>query len=243
MNAIILAAGKGTRMQTELPKCAYPFLGKPMVCHIVEACQSANIDNIYVVVGYKKEDIIECLNGYENITYCEQVKQEGTGSAVKVCKEALKDNNELTIILAGDMPLVDKELIDGLVHTHNENKNTLTVVSTIMEDPKRYGRIYREDGYVKKIVEAKDASEEVLKIKEINSGLYCVNNQVLFEALDLVTNNNKANEYYLTDIVEIIGSKEKVDTFVVEESYKLEGFNDVPSLEQAELNYKKLKNR
>ncbi len=241
MNAIILAAGKGTRMQTELPKCAYPFLGKPMVCHIVEACQKANIDNIYVVVGYKKEDIMKCLEGYQNITFCEQVKQEGTGSAVKVCKDVLKDNNELTIILAGDMPLVDKELIDGLVEKHNKDNNVLTVVSTVMEDPKRYGRIYREDGLVKKIVEAKDASEEVLKIKEINSGLYCANNKVLFEALDLVNNNNKANEYYLTDIVEIIGANNKVDTYVVKESYKLEGFNDVPSLEKAELYVKGLK--
>ena len=234
MNAIILAAGKGTRMQTELPKCAYPFLGKPMVCHIVEACKAANIENIYVVVGYKKEDIIKCLEGYENIIFCEQIKQEGTGSAVKVCKNALKDNNELTIILAGDMPLVDKELIDGLVNAHIEEENVLTVVSTIMEDPKRYGRIYRENGNVKRIVEAKDATEEQLMIKEINSGMYCVDNKVLFEALDLVNNNNKANEYYLTDIVEIIGSNNKVDTFVVKEAYKLEGFNDVPSLEKAE---------
>lgn len=241
MNAIILAAGKGTRMQTELPKCAYPFLGKPMVCHIVEACQSANIDNVYVVVGFKKDDIIKCLEGYNNITFCEQAKQEGTGSAVKVCKDVLKDNNELTIILAGDMPLVDKELIDGLVNVHNKNGNVLTVVSTIMEDPKRYGRIYRENGYVKKIVEAKDATEEQLKIKEINSGMYCVNNQVLFAALDLVNNNNNAHEYYLTDIVEIIGDNNKVDTYVVEESYKLEGFNDVPSLEKAEIYVRELK--
>lgn len=241
MNAIILAAGKGTRMQTELPKCAYPFLGKPMVCHIVEACQSANIENIYVVVGYKKDDIIECLKGYNNITFCEQVKQEGTGSAVKVCKDVLKDNNELTIILAGDMPLVDKELIDGLLNVHLTQKNDLTVVSTIMEDPKRYGRIYRENGNVKKIVEAKDATEEQLLIKEINSGMYCANNKLLFEALDLVNNNNKANEYYLTDIVEIIGAENKVDTYVVEEAYKLEGFNDVPSLEKAEEFVKELR--
>ena len=241
MNAIILAAGKGTRMQTELPKCAYPFLGKPMVCHIVEACQDANIENIYVVVGYKKEEIIACLKGYNNITFCEQVKQEGTGSAVKVCKDVLKDNNELTIILAGDMPLVDKELIDGLINVHIKDGNVLTVVSTIMEDPKRYGRIYRENGNVKKIVEAKDATEEQLLIKEINSGMYCVNNKVLFEALDLVNNNNKANEYYLTDIVEIIGANNKVDTYVVEEAYKLEGFNDVPSLEKAENYVKELR--
>ena len=240
MNAIILAAGKGTRMQTELPKCAYPFLGKPMVCHIVEACQAANIENIYVVVGYKKEDIIKCLEGYKNITFCEQVKQEGTGSAVKVCKDVLKDNNELTIILAGDMPLVDKELIDELVNVHINENNMLTVVSTIMEDPKRYGRIYRENGNVKRIVEAKDATEEQLLIKEINSGMYCANNKILFEALDLVNNNNKANEYYLTDIVEIIGANNKVDTYVVKEAYKLEGFNDVPSLEKAELYVKNL---
>ena len=90
------------------------------------------------------------------------------------------------------------------------------------------------------IVEAKDATEEQLLIKEINSGMYCANNKILFEALDLVNNNNKANEYYLTDIVEIIGANNKVDTYVVKEAYKLEGFNDVPSLEKAELYVKNL---
>ncbi len=232
MNAIILAAGKGTRMQSELPKCAYPFLGKPMIQYIVEACQKSNVDNIYVVVGYKKEDIIAALKGY-NVNFCTQEKQEGTGSAVKCCENDVV-NQELTLILPGDMPLVDKGIIDGLIEKHRKDQNKLTVVSTIMDDPKRYGRIYRENGNVKKIVEAKDATEEILAIKEINSGLYCVDNTMLFEALNKVNNDNNAHEYYLTDIVEIIGRDHKVDTYVVNEAYKLEGFNDVPSLQKAE---------
>ena len=240
MNAIILAAGKGTRMQSELPKCAYPFLGKPMIQYIVDACLESNVNNIYVVVGYKKEDIISCLSEYD-VKYCVQEKQEGTGSAVKCCKEALLNNGDLTLIFPGDMPLIDKDIINGLIEKHKSDGNKLTVVSTIMEDPKKYGRIYRENGNVKKIVEAKDASEEILKIKEINSGLYCVDNKLLFEALDKVNNNNNANEYYLTDIVEIIGKDKKVDTFVVKENYKLEGFNDVPSLQKAEEFVKNLK--
>ena len=240
MNAIILAAGKGTRMQSELPKCAYPFLGKPMIQYIVDACLESGIDNIYVVVGYKKEDIVDCLSGYK-VNYCLQEKQEGTGSAVKCCKDSLSESDDLTLIFPGDMPLIDKEVIMGLIEKHQKDNNKLTVVSTIMDDPKRYGRIYRENGNVKKIVEAKDATEEILAIKEINSGLYCVDNKLLFAALDKVNNNNNANEYYLTDIVEIIGKDQKVDTFVVKENYKLEGFNDVPSLQKAEEFVKNLK--
>lgn len=233
MNAIILAAGKGTRMHSELPKCAYPFLGKPMVQYIVEACLKSNVDNIYVVVGYKKEEVMNSLTGY-NVNFCVQEKQEGTGSAVKCCKDLLFEQDGLTLILPGDIPLVDSKIIKELIFEHKKNGNSLTVASTIMDDAKQYGRIYREGKNVKKIVEAKDATSEILAIKEINSGIFCVDNKLLFESLENIINNNKAHEYYLTDIVEIIGDKHKVDTYVVKDNYKLEGFNDLESMHQAE---------
>ena len=110
----------------------------------------------------------------------------------------------------------------------------LTVVTTIYDDPKAYGRIYRENGLIKKIVEFKDCNEEQKQIKEVNSGLFCVDTNILFEALDKVQNNNNQHEYYLTDIVEIIGRTERVDSFVVHDKVRLIGFNTMDELKETE---------
>ena len=171
INAIILAAGKGTRMKSDLPKCAYPFCGKPMVNYIIESCQKAGIENIVCVVGYKKEDLIKVLP--ENVKHVYQSEQLGTGHAAKCAQEVLKDEQGLTLIFPGDMPLISSDTILNLIKCHKNNNNALTLVTTILEDPKAYGRIYRENGNVKKIVEFKDCNEEQKLIKEINVALYC----------------------------------------------------------------------
>lgn len=235
LNAIILAAGKGTRMKSDLPKCAYPFCGKPMVNYIIESCKEAGVENIVCVVGYKKEEMIKILP--EDVKYAVQEEQLGTGHATKCAYELLKDEEGLTLIFPGDMPLISAETIKALVETHQNNKNALTIVTTILEDPKAYGRIYRENGLVKKIVEFKDCNEEQKLIKEINVALYSIDNKLLFESLKGISNANKANEYYLTDIIEIIGKDKKVDTFVVENDYRLTGINDVETLKEIEKLY------
>ena len=196
--AIILAAGKGTRMKTELPKCAYPFCGKPMVKYIVENCIKCGINDINVVVGYKKEQIKEVLQ--DTVSYAVQDQQLGTGHAAMCCEPLLKDKEGLCLVFPGDMPLVDEEIINNLINIHINNKNDLTVVTTILDNPGAYGRMYRENGLIKKIVEFKDATEEQKAIKEVNSGLYCVDIQLMFEALKLIKNNNNSGEYYFTDI-------------------------------------------
>lgn len=232
--AMILAAGKGTRMHSELPKCAYPFCNKPMIVWIVEGLKKASINDIVVVVGYKKEQIKEVLK--DSVTYSEQVEQKGTGDAAKCTKEYFKDKEGICIILPGDAPLVDDVIINSLINTHATNHNALTIVSMIVNSDSYYGRIYREKGQVKRIIEAKDCTEEQLKIREVNSGLYCVDIKLLFDALDKINDNNKSHEYYLTDIIDIIGKNHKVDTYVVEEkeSYKLIGINDIENLKRAE---------
>ncbi len=235
MNAIILAAGKGTRMKSDLPKCAYPFCGKPMVNYIIESCKEAGVENIVCVVGYKKEDLIKVLP--EDVKYVYQEEQLGTGHAAKCAQEVLNDEQGLTLIFPGDMPLISADTIKELINCHKNNKNALTLVTTIFEDPKAYGRIYRENGNVKKVVEFKDCTEEQKLIKEINVALYCLDNQLLFSSLENISNNNNANEYYLTDIVEIIGKNQKVDTFIVENDYRLTGINDVETLEEIEKLY------
>ena len=235
IHAIILAAGKGTRMHTDLPKCAYPFLGKPMVNYIIDSLKEASVKEIITVVGYKKEEIIKCLPKDVKTAY--QAEQLGTGHAVKCAKNALSSLDGITLIFPGDMPLIDSKSINSLVKTHLEKKNDLTVVTTILDDAMKYGRIYRENGYIKKIVEFKDCTEEQKEIKEINSGLFCVDTKLLFEALDEVQNNNNQHEYYLTDIVEIIGRNHQVDSVVVEDGFILTGINDVDTLEKAEQVY------
>ncbi|HKM30051.1 MAG TPA: sugar phosphate nucleotidyltransferase [Bacilli bacterium] len=230
--AIILAAGKGTRMETDLPKCAYPINGTPMVEYIVNSCRKSGINKILVVVGHKKEHIQKIFNG--SVEYVLQEQQLGTANAVMCTKSILAEKEGFCLIFPGDMPLINEDIITKLVNYHSDNKNDLTIVTTKIDIPDGYGRIYREDGKIKKIVEALDATPEILAINEINSGVYCVDIKLLFSALDKVKNNNRKKEYYLTDIVEILCDDYKVDTFVVADSNYLLGINDVSTAQKVE---------
>ncbi len=235
LHAIILAGGKGTRMKSELPKCAYPFLGKPMIQYIIESCKQAGINDIVTIVGYKADILKECLPA--DVKTAVQTEQLGTGHAAKCAEDLLIGKSGLTLIFPGDMPLIEPEQIKGLINEHIKHKNDLTVVTAVIDDAKSYGRIYRENGKIKRIVEFKDCNEEQKKIKEFNVALYCVDNKLLFETLDKINNNNNAAEYYLTDIVEILGENYNVDSYVVPNDYRVQGFNDVESLKIAELEY------
>lgn len=236
IHAIVLAAGKGTRMMSPLPKCAIPFLGKPMVKHITDDIERVGIRDIYIVVGYKKEDIfsIYANNTNSKISFAIQDEQKGTGHACKCTRNCFRKLDGITLIFPGDMPLVGEEIINDLLRVHKSNHNDLTVVTTIYNDPKCYGRIYRENGNIKKIIEFKDCNEEQKGIKEVNSGLFCVDTKLLFDALDQLKNNNNQGEYYLTDVVEIIGKEYKVDSFIVNDKIRLIGFNTMDELKQTE---------
>lgn len=233
--AIILAAGKGTRMKTDLPKCAYPLLKKPMIAYIVEHLyKSTMIDELITVVGHKKEVIQEILNS--KVKYAVQDEQLGTGHAVLMAKDLLVDNEGFTIILPGDMPLIDSEVIKEAINEHVEFRHDLTVVSTVMDDPFGYGRIIRDEGnYLNAIIEENDATKEEKLINEINTGIYIVENKFLVPALNKIKNNNAKKEYYLTDIVKIM-KKEKclVGTYLLQKSYKAMGINDLYTLSKAE---------
>ena len=174
--ALILAAGKGTRMKTEIPKCAYPILNKPMILYQVEALERASVDEIIVIVGYKS-DVIEKILG-SRVKFVYQKEMLGTAHAVIQAKLLLEDKNNQTIILPGDLPLIHAPLIDKIFQGHIDMGNELTVVSTIQEDSKGYGKIiYDEYGNIFQIIEDKDCNEIQKNIKEVNSGIYIVNNQ------------------------------------------------------------------
>ena len=233
--AVILAAGKGTRMKTELPKCAYPLLRKPMIAYIVENLKdTGTVDEIVVVVGHKRQIIQDIL--HDAVSYAFQEEQLGTGHAVMVTEALLSDPEGDTIILPGDMPLVDRCTLEKALTEHHERRHDLTLVTTKIDNPSGYGRIVRnESGYLEAIIEHHEASFSQKLINEINTGIYVVKTALLFAALKKIDNNNTKQEYYLTDIVKIMKDDNCViGTYYLKDSYKAMGVNDLYALSVAE---------
>jgi len=231
--ALILAAGKGTRMKTLIPKCAFPILKKPMIEYQIEALERANVDEIIVVVGYKKEVFEEILGS--RVTFAYQEEMLGTGHAAMQAASLLEGKEGQTIILPGDMPLVNGPLIDTLFKAHQEMSSDLTVVSMHQSNPKGYGRIYRDDyGTVIGIIEEKDCNDIQKQIQEVNTGTYVINNHDLFKALRHVKKNERSGEYYLTDIVKILHQSHKVNTFKTDNPHEMMGVNTLYQVSFAE---------
>lgn len=222
--AIVLAAGKGTRMKSDLPKVVHQVLYKPMICHIVDELKKLDFKEIFVVVGHKKECVEEVLDG---VTFVEQTEQLGSGHAVMQAKNHLVNKQGITVVLNGDAPLITKETIESLIKYHQENHNKTTIMTCDCDLDKKFGRIIREGDQVKQIVEYKDCNEKQVSISEMNVGEYCFDNQELFKALDKVTNNNAQNEYYITDVVEIMKNQDlKVGGYKIQDLNEVGGIND-----------------
>ncbi|MDO5154997.1 MAG: sugar phosphate nucleotidyltransferase [Eubacteriales bacterium] len=236
VKAVILAAGKGTRMKSELPKVIHTALGKPMVEYSIEAAMGAGAaeKDICLVVGHKAELVKKEVK--ENVTYVEQKEQLGTGHAVK-CAEKFIGKDGITMVLCGDTPLITGETLKKLVDIHVKEKNAITVLSAYADDPSGYGRIIKDSwGKFMKIVEHKDASHEERRVNEINSGMYIFNSDVLSKALKKLTNDNAQGEYYLTDTIQI--AKElglgEVETVEIDDMNEIMGVNSVEELQVAE---------
>jgi bifunctional UDP-N-acetylglucosamine pyrophosphorylase / glucosamine-1-phosphate N-acetyltransferase len=231
--ALILAAGKGTRMRTELPKCAFPILKKPMIEYIIENIEKSVIDETVVIVGHKRE-VLEQILG-DRVTYAFQAEQLGTGHAVLAAASVLEDKEGLTFILPGDMPLMEYPLMDKIIRAHSEMGNDLTIVSMKMDYPKGYGRIVRDEyGEVTGIVEENDCSDSQKLIQEVNSSVYIVNNKLLFEYAKKIKRNERKGEFYLTDIVALMHQDRKVNTFIVRNPMVTMGINDLYGISIAE---------
>lgn len=239
-SAIILAAGKGTRMKSSLNKVMHQVSGKPMIRHITDNLKKAEVSNIVVVVGHGAESVKDYLK--EEVSYAEQKEQLGTGHAVMQVKEMEEVKGD-TIILCGDAPCISKETIEMAFEANKEFD--VTVLTAVMDDAKSYGRIVRNaEGFVDRIVEAKDATDEELAIKEINTGIFCFKNEVLFENLKKLTNDNAQGEYYLTDLIEILNNAgKKVNACVMERSEEAMGVNDRIDLANAQKFMRERKNR
>lgn len=202
-NAIILAAGKGTRMKSKLYKVLHQVAGKAMVDHVLTQLEANHMDNIVTVVGFGAENVEQALG--ERTKYAVQKQQLGTGHAVMQAADLLSDLDGQTLVISGDTPLFKAATLQKLVDYHTAKKASATVLTSIAPDPTGYGRLVRNDiGIVEKIVEQKDATPEEQAIDEINTGVYCFDNKTLFDALKLLSNDNAQGEYYLTDVIGIL---------------------------------------
>jgi len=232
--ALILAAGKGTRMKSDLAKVLHVLNGKPLLHYCLAAAKEAGAEKIVAVIGHQAEMVRELFSG-SGCIFVEQKPQLGTGHAVLQAKDVLADYDGLTVILCGDVPLLKPVTIKSLVDNHLASNATVSVLTTIPPPPHAYGRIVKDDkGNVLKIVEHKDATQDEKKIGEINTGIYCVDTKYLFSALQKVTNDNKQHEYYLTDIVEIACREgRRVKSFIASDYVEVMGINTLEELAHA----------
>lgn len=241
--AIVLAAGKGTRMRSKLYKVLHPVCGKPMVQHVVDHVRSVGVQNIVTVVGHGAELVKTQLG--DKSEYALQAEQLGTAHAVIQAAPLLKDKEGTTVVICGDTPLITPDTIQALFDEHERLQAKATILTAHLEDSSGYGRIIRgENGSVQKIVEHKDATPEELTVQEINTGTYCFDNKALFEALNEVNNHNAQGEYYLPDVIEILKSKnEVVAAYKTPNFDETLGVNDRYALSMAETLMRKYINK
>ena len=231
--AIILAAGKGTRMKSKYPEVIHKVCGKEMVNHVINVSQKSGVNDIVVILGHESDVVKERLPRDSMIAM--QTEQLGTGHAVKMAKEYINDEDTI-VVLCGDTPLIKEDTLKRLFAYHLENEYHATVLTTKVDNPTGYGRIIRDNNEdLLKIVEQKDANEEEKAVKEINSGIYCFNGKSLRESLDLIDNNNAQGEYYLTDTIYIMRDRgQKVGAYNGSTIEELMGVNSRVELSKAE---------
>jgi len=251
---VILAAGQGKRMFSSLPKVCHLLSGKPLIFYPVRLAQNLKGKPIVVVVSGDPSQGKAVRNGLENsfpgglnssVRYAVQKKQLGTGDAVGAAKRELKNFNGTILILNGDMPLLKRETIAGLLQTHWQKKANLSFTTTNFPQTRGYGRIVRNSSKnFLRIVEEKDASKEEKKIKEVNVGIYAVESPFLFAALPLMTQNNAQKEYYITDLAKMaMEEKKKVHLYHVHQYEEFLGINTQEELAELEKMARKKKGK
>lgn len=237
IKSIILAAGKGTRMKSDMPKVLHTIFDKTLVGYVIDAVNNTGLaDENFVIVGHQAERVEEFINkNYDNAKCVLQSPQLGTGHAVSMALPYLKDFDGEVVILCGDTPLITSETIKEFVEYHREKKSDLTVMSAIFDNPTNYGRIIRnQDGSLNSIVEEKDANPEQKMVKEINAGIYCINWQKIKPAFNELTSNNAQGEYYLTDIIKWGNEKHlSVNAYTLKNNEEIFGINSKAHLAEA----------
>lgn len=224
--AIVMAAGKGTRMKSKKSKLVHKIYGKEIIRRAVENAKRAGIEEIITVVGYQKEQIQEVLG--DSVKYAIQDEQLGTGHAVMKAAKLLEGKSGKVLILNGDHPIMRPETLRNLVEESNKRGESATILTMVHDQMIPYGKIIHDNnGMIKEIVEHKDCNEEQLQIKEVNLGMYCFDIQDLLESLKCLKNDNAQKEYYLTDVIKIMYDKGlKTGSIVVSDNAEVLGVND-----------------
>jgi len=231
--AVVLAAGKGTRMKSDLPKVLCPVLGRPMIHFVLDALETAGVKKKIVVVGHQADLVKqELANRDDTIEFVLQEEQLGTGHAVQVCKGELSSVEGPTIVVAGDSPLIQPSSLVKLLDHFQSSQPSLLLGTLEKDDPTGLGRVVRDDaGQFTGIVEHKDASEDQLKIKEVNMSTYLFNTPDLLWSLDQLKNNNAQAEYYLTDCASLLHqSGRQVEALAVLQECESLSINNVDEL-------------
>lgn len=238
MKAIVLAAGKGKRLQSEkfnAPKVLREANGRALLSYVLENISFIPQDDTVIVVGYMRDMVIEKTKG--NYNFATQHEQLGTGHAVASAREYFENYDGSVLVLYGDMPMLKRETYEALVKKHEESGADCTFLTAISDSFLSYGRIVRRDGNIVDIVEEKDCNEEQLKIRELNVGVYVFDSKTLFENLSKLKNDNAQGEYYLTDVPKLlIADGKKVDSYTIGDTCEIYGVNTVEDLAFCEKN-------
>jgi len=231
--AVILAVGEGKRMKSNNAKVVHKILGKPLIKCVYDSLKEAGVTETITVVGHKAEQVKEVLGDVS--LYAEQKEQLGTGHAVMQTVEYLKGKKGKVFVVCGDAPLITAETMKNTIEANAKNNEYATIITAEIDDPTGYGRIVRDDkNNIVGIVEHKDTTDEQRAIKEINSGMYLFDVESLLDALKELKNDNAQNEYYLTDVIGIMISKNlKVGSYIVSDNNEVMGINDRIQLEEA----------
>lgn len=236
--AVVLAAGKGTRMESELPKVLVPAGGRPMIEFVLTALREAGIGRILVVVGYRADQVRETLKGWHNLEFVDQPEQLGTGHAVKMCREQLAADAGPVLIVTGDSPLLQVDSVKQLLQLYAAEQPACILGTLLKEDPFGLGRIVRDpQGNFLGIVEEKDATAEQRAIREVNMSTYVFARQELVPVLDRLSNSNVQREYYITDAPGILRAEGKdvraLPVLKPCEALSVNRVSDLPAVEQA----------
>jgi bifunctional UDP-N-acetylglucosamine pyrophosphorylase/glucosamine-1-phosphate N-acetyltransferase len=210
LTAVILAAGKSTRMKSRRPKALHEVCGKPMLQYILQACYDAGVTRALVVVGHGKDEVMATFAGDDRIRWVEQTEQLGTGHAARMCEPELRQVQGDVFLLAGDVPLIRGEVLTTLLQAHRDEHAAASMATAILDDPTGYGRIVRDDkGEFVEIVEQVDCTPQQREIREVFPSYYCLRVDALLHALSQLKNENKKGEYYLTDVYGILRGEGK----------------------------------
>lgn len=234
---IILAAGKGSRMQIDLPKCAIKLGEKTLIERAIDNLKRASVNNIICILGFKKEIIENIIK--DKCLICYQKETLGTANAVLEAEKVLNGNFDI-IIMAGDMPFISSKTINEAYLKYQNGNYDLLVLSAFVSNPYGYGRIIHNNNEIIDIKEERDCTIDERKINEVNSSVYIVKSEDFFKYLKTIKNNNKQHEYYLTDIVKIYHeNNKKIGSYIIKDNKEIMGINDMTEFRAAEEMIKK----